>query len=221
MAARLDVMTRIYLESGLKKVFACSFDWPGWCRSGRSEEQAIENLLRYAPRYAVVAARADLAFEPGGPDGPGDVEVAERLKGGATTDFGAPEKEPEADHAPVGADTAARDVALMRAAWRLFDETVEISPEELRKGPRGGGRDRTKMAGHVTEAERSYARQVGVRHPPYKSAADRDALRDELAAVLGRPWQGPWDHKWTPRYAVRRITWHVLDHLWEMEDRST
>ncbi|MFI6902009.1 hypothetical protein ACIBKY_12150 [Nonomuraea sp. NPDC050394] len=214
MTARLDDMTRIYLESGLKKVFACSLEWPGWCRSGRSEEQAIENLMHYAPRYAVVAERAALSFEPGEP------EVVERLKGGATTDFGAPEKEPEADHAAVGADAAARDVALMRAAWQLFDETVAISPEELRKGPRGGGRDRTKMADHVTEAERNYARQAGVRHPPYKSVADRDAMRGELAAVLGRPWQGSWDYKWTPRYVVRRVTWHVLDHLWEMEDRS-
>ncbi|MFI9560667.1 hypothetical protein [Nonomuraea endophytica] len=207
-------MTRIYLESGLKRVFACSLEWPGWCRIGKSEEQAIENLMHYVPRYAVVAGRAGLAFEPGEP------EVVERLKGGATTDFGAPEKEPEADHAAVGAEAAARDVALMRAAWQLFDETVALSPEELRKGPRGGGRDRTKMVGHVTEAERSYARQAGVRHPPYKSSADRDAMRDELAAVLGQPWQGAWDYKWTPRYVVRRVTWHVLDHLWEMEDRS-
>ncbi|MFI6531835.1 hypothetical protein ACIBHY_05260 [Nonomuraea sp. NPDC050547] len=214
MTARLDDMTRIYLESGLKRVFACSLEWPGWCRIGRSEEQAIENLMHYAPRYAVVAGEAALAFEPGEP------EVVERLKGGATTDFGAPEKEPEADRAAVGADAAARDVALMRAAWRLFDETAAISPEELRKGPRGGGRDRTKMVDHVTEAERNYARQSGVRHPPYKSAADRDAMRDELAAVLSRPWPGSWEHKWTPRYVVRRVTWHVLDHLWEMEDRS-
>ena len=25
---------------------------------------------------------------------------------------------------------------------------------------------------------------------------------------------------WPPRYAARRIAWHVLDHAWEMEDRS-
>ncbi|MFI6502677.1 hypothetical protein [Nonomuraea typhae] len=207
-------MTRIYLEAGAKKVFACSLEWPGWCRSGKSEELAIEALVHYAPRYAVVAGRAGLPFAPGEP------VVTERVKGGATTDFGAIEQHARADHEPVSAETAARDVALMRAAWQLFDETVAISPEELRKGPRGGGRDRTKMAAHVTEAERNYARQLGVRHPPYTSTADRDALREELAAVLDVASQGPWETKWTPRYGVRRIAWHVLDHLWEMEDRS-
>jgi hypothetical protein len=25
---------------------------------------------------------------------------------------------------------------------------------------------------------------------------------------------------WTPRYAARRIAWHVLDHAWEIEDKS-
>ena len=25
---------------------------------------------------------------------------------------------------------------------------------------------------------------------------------------------------WPQRYAVRRIAWHALDHVWEMEDRS-
>lgn len=25
---------------------------------------------------------------------------------------------------------------------------------------------------------------------------------------------------WPPRYAARRIAWHVLDHAWQIEDRS-
>ncbi len=25
---------------------------------------------------------------------------------------------------------------------------------------------------------------------------------------------------WPPRYAARRMAWHVLDHLWEIEDKS-
>ncbi len=24
---------------------------------------------------------------------------------------------------------------------------------------------------------------------------------------------------WTPRYFVRRVAWHTLDHAWELEDR--
>ncbi|WP_433360649.1 hypothetical protein [Streptosporangium sp. CA-115845] len=27
--------------------------------------------------------------------------------------------------------------------------------------------------------------------------------------------------EWPVRYAARRIAWHVIDHLWEMEDRRT
>ena len=26
--------------------------------------------------------------------------------------------------------------------------------------------------------------------------------------------------EWPARYAARRIAWHVLDHAWEIEDRS-
>jgi hypothetical protein len=26
--------------------------------------------------------------------------------------------------------------------------------------------------------------------------------------------------KWPPRYAVRRFAWHVMDHAWEIEDKS-
>lgn len=211
----LKDMTSIYLELGRKRVFACSLDWPGWCRVDKSEEAAIAMLMDYVPRYRVVAERAGLAFEPGDP------VVVERVKGGATTDFGAPESVPLADHAPVDAATAERDVALLRAAWVLFDETAAASPEALRKGPRGGGRDRTKMVAHVVEAERSYARKLGVRYPPYTSTADRDAMREELAAVLAKPWDGAADQSWPPRYATRRLAWHVLDHLWEMQDKRT
>lgn len=204
-------MHRIYLELGPKKVFACSLDWPGWCRVDKSEELAIDRLADYAPRYRVIAERAGLDFAPGEP------VVVERVKGTSTTDFGAPDAQPAADSEPVDPATAARDVALLRAAWALFDETAAVTPEELRKGPRGGGRDRAKMVDHVTEAERAYARKLGVRRPPFTSVADRDAMHEELAAVLleGR------SEAWSSRYACRRVAWHVIDHLWEMEDRRS
>ncbi|GAA3643624.1 hypothetical protein GCM10022224_002500 [Nonomuraea antimicrobica] len=214
-------MNRLYLEIGPKRVFACSLDWPGWCRVDKGEEAAIERLLDYAPRYRVIAARAGLEFTPGDP------EVVARVRGSVVTDVGVPERVPELDLEPLSGPEAERSVALVRAAWALFDETAEVSPEELRKGPRGGGRDRTKIVEHVTEAERSYARRVGVRHKPYKSRADREAMRAELAQVLSRPWapeetgqeSPPQKASWPPRYALRRIAWHVLDHLWEIEDR--
>ncbi|WP_049569836.1 hypothetical protein [Nonomuraea sp. SBT364] len=204
---------RIYLEEGPKKVFACALEWPGWCRIAKGEHEAVDRLMDYAPRYGVVAGRAGLAFDPGEP------EVVARVPGGTTTDFGAPEAIPDLDLEPVTEAVARREVALVRAAWELFDEVTAESPEELRKGPRGGGRDLTKIVRHVEEAERAYARKSGVRHKPYTSRADRDALREELAGVLSLAWEPPPATGWPPAYTRRRIAWHVIDHLWEIQDR--
>jgi len=44
----------VYLEAGARKTFACAVDWPGWCRSGRDEAQALEALASYADRYRAV-----------------------------------------------------------------------------------------------------------------------------------------------------------------------
>jgi hypothetical protein len=206
-------MTRLYLEIGPKKVFACSLDWPGWCRIAKGEEAAIDRLMDYVPRYRVVAERAGLSFSPGDP------VVVARVPGSPTSDFGVPYAVPDLDQEPLPADEAARQVALMRAAWDLFDEVAAASPEELRKGPRGGGRDRSKIVDHVVESERGYARMVDVRHKPFTSVADRDAMCAELAEVLSRSWAPPQTAKWPPRYAIRRIAWHVIDHVWEIEDR--
>jgi hypothetical protein len=209
----------VYLEAGDKKVFACSIDFPGWCRSGRDEEAALEALADYAPRYAQVAKLAKAAF-------PAKVEfeVTERVKGKGATDFGIPHEVTRADAEPLTARQAARQVELMRAAWAVLDRVAKASPAELRKGPRGGGRDRDKMLDHVLGAEAAYARKVGVKHPqpPLGDTRAIKALRDELAETLGRASDGsPVVPKgWPPRYAIRRITWHVLDHAWEMQDRA-
>ncbi|GGL12476.1 hypothetical protein Sme01_69340 [Sphaerisporangium melleum] len=212
-------MTDVYLEIGAKKVFACALDWPGWCRAGKGEEAALEALAEYVPRYRVIAERAGLPFDPDA------LTVVERVPGGTTTDFGAPQAITGIDAHPVDAATAERDTALLRAAWEVFDEVAAASPEHLRKGPRGGGRDRDKMVAHVVEAERSYARTIGVRHKPF--AADdlpaRAALRDDIVSVLSKPSDGtpPAGKGWPPRYAARRLAWHVIDHIWEMEDRRS
>ncbi len=211
-------MTRLYLELGKQKVFACALDWPGWARSGRTDELAIERLAEYAGRYAEVCAVAGVPFEPG------EFTVVDRVDGDASTDFGVPGAVPAADLEAVPAAEAGRLAALVGAAWEVFDRTVAVTPEELRKGPRGGGRDRDKMVGHVQEAEASYARKLGVRHKPpaVGDAAAVAALRADLLAVLGRASDGAAAVRngWPPRYAARRIAWHVLDHAWEMADRT-
>jgi hypothetical protein len=209
----------VYLEAGDKKVFACSIDFPGWCRSGRDEAAALEALADYAPRYAEVAELAKVAFPA-----KAEFEVVERIKGKGATDFGIPHEVTRADAEPLTARQAARQVELLRAAWALLDRVAKASPAELRKGPRGGGRDRDKMLEHVLGAEAAYARKVGIKHPQPELGDTRavKALRDELAETLGRASDGsPVVPKgWPPRYAIRRIAWHVLDHAWEMQDRA-
>jgi hypothetical protein len=210
----------VYLEAGAKKVFACSIDFPGWCRSGKDEEAALEALADYAPRYAEVAKVAKVTF----PAKAVELEVVERVKGKGATDFGIPHEVTRADSEPLTARQAARQVELMRAAWAVLDRVAKASPAELRKGPRGGGRDRDKMLDHVLGAEAAYARKLGIKHPQPELGDTRaiKALRDELAETLRGASDGsPLVPKgWPPRYAMRRIAWHVLDHAWEMQDRA-
>jgi hypothetical protein len=185
-----------------KKVFASALGWPGWCRPGRTEQDAVEVLAAYRDRYAVVAAEAGLAL-------PDEVElhVVERLPGTTTTTFGAPDVRSAHETGPA----TEQDVVLLEASWRVLDRVVAGAPEQLRKGPRGGGRDRDAIDRHVREAQHSYARKVGVRLTPAERADTGRARRELLAALR----EGGGD-----RYWVRRCAWHVLDHAWEIEDKS-
>ena len=214
-------MTDVYLESGNKRVFACAADWPGWCRSGKDEATALAALGAYSPRYAPVAKKARLSFDRRSADA---LRVVERLPGSATTDFGAPDAKARRDSRPLAAPEAKRLAALVNASWAIFDDVVAEAPAELRKGPRGGGRDRDKIADHVLAAEGAYVRKLGLRPvPPARN--DRRAIAAFRAAIteaLAQPSTGkaPVEKGWPQRYAARRIAWHVLDHAWEIQDRS-
>jgi hypothetical protein len=210
----------VVLEVGAKRVFASALEWPGWCRSGKTEETALDALAEYAPRYAVVAKQASVAFGKNVTT----FTVVERLKGDATTDFGAPGVPAAAERGRVTPAAARRLSALVEAAWTVFDTAASLAPAELRKGPRGGGRDRDKMIGHVLESEVSYARYLGLKlpAPALGDTAAIAAARRAILDVLGQPGDGqPLTQKgWPPRYIARRMAWHVLDHVWEMQDRS-
>ena len=208
-------------EVAAKKAFAWMIDWPGWCRSGKDATLAREALLSYAPRYAVVAKAARLTA----PDVDGaEIDIVDSVGGGGGTEFGVPSAITDADRRRVTPKEAERLAALVAASWTVFESVAAKAPAELRKGPRGGGRDRDKMVAHVIESDHYYARELGIRLPEPK-ATDRAAVAAELRAVLdilGQPSDGSplADRKWTRRYAARRIAWHALDHAWEMEDRS-
>jgi hypothetical protein len=208
----------VYLESGSKRVFAGALDWPGWLRSGKDEAQALEALAAAAPRYAAVAAEAGVPF----PGRAGSAfEVLERLAGSATTDFGAPGAVPARDRGRLTPKEAQRLAALVAASWIIFDRVVADAPAELRKGPRGGGRDRDPMVDHVLAAEVAYAGKLGIRlrQPARGDAAAVSALRKTILEALAA--SGTREGGWPSRYAARRIAWHVLDHAWEIENRST
>lgn len=211
----------VYLESGARKTFACVLDWPGWCRSGKGEDEALTTLAACAPRYAPVAAEAGLAF-PHWEDV--SFTVLERLTGSKNADFGALGAAPSADGRALTAAEAEREAALVEASWRVFDRVVAGAPATLRKGPRGGGRDRDAIADHVLGAEAAYVRKLGLRlgAPARGDAAAVASFREAVLEVLRRHSDGtpPVARGWAPRYAARRIAWHALDHAWEIEDKS-
>ena len=220
--------TEVYLEVGQKKIFAGALDWPGWCRSARDEETALATLGEYAPRYARIFSRTTIDFAP--PDDPSAVVVVERLAGTSTTDFGAPDVAPARDAEPFDEAARERSEAILAAIWRAFDRAVRAAEgKELRKGPRGGGRERDGIVRHVLGADAAYLRRVGQKFSQDEGAPlddelqrTREAIRAALAAgVRGEiPHQGPRGGAlWTPRYFVRRVAWHTVDHLWEIEDR--
>ncbi|HET9076457.1 MAG TPA: hypothetical protein VFN68_05955 [Acidimicrobiales bacterium] len=198
---------RIYLETGQRWVFACALDWPGWARRGRGEQSAIDELLEYRERYAAAVGRT----VPGGP-----VDVAGRIPSrGGIADFGAPGAVGPWDDEPLPRRELDRHVGLLEASWARLDVVAAASPAELRKGPRGGGRDRDALTDHVREAERAYAAKVGHRIPP------RTPWDEHRATLVAGLRAAPPGTAWPVRYAIRRLAWHVLDHVWEMEDRST
>jgi hypothetical protein len=151
--------------------------------------------------------------------------VVEHLAGNANTTYGVPALEAEADREPLTAAEAGRRAALVSAGWVVFERVAAGAPASLRKGPRGGGRDRDAVVEHVWRAESAYAGKMGLTERVKDStdhaavdalhAAMLTALRTARAGFPLRPGG------WTPRYAAQRVAWHALDHAWEIEDRSS
>jgi hypothetical protein len=207
----------VYLEVGRKRTFACAVDWPGWSRSAKDATQALEALSDYAARYAIVAERAGVAF-------PATAEwsfaVVEQVRGNATTDFGAPNIVADTDRRPVTVNDARRLALLVEAAWAVFDEVVAAAPATLRKGPRGGGRDRDDVVAHVLNVDAIHARKLGCVQKGAPRVGDHAAIatmRANMLAALATKPPGVDDGR---RYLARYVMWHVLDHVWEIEDKS-
>jgi len=216
--------TPVYLEVGSKRTFACSFAWPGWTRAGKDEEEALDALVEAAPRYrrTLGAAARDLTA----PATAKGLRVLERVKGNATTDFGAPGVAAKADDDDLTERELRRQLRILQACWRAFDRAAaKAEGVELSKGPRGGGRDLDKIVDHVLGADSAYLGAFGGAVTGSGDRAERLRSAFVEAATLrthGEPPPKPRKRAalWPVAYAIRRSAWHAVDHVWEIEDRS-
>ena len=208
-----------------KKAAAFAVDWPGWSRGAKTPDAAVDLLETYRERYRPIAALAGFDAEF---DRAGRLQIVEDHVGVGSTDFWGISFAPSSfEQGPMPEDEMERKLALLQAAWRHLDDVaVRVSPE-MRKGPRGGGRNREEIVRHVLLWEQAdLARRVGVIWP---AGEDRtpDGLRahhgDYLAALRnynagGRMARG---RNWTIALLLRHTAFHALDHAWEMEDKAS
>jgi hypothetical protein len=212
---------RIGIEEGSKKSFASALDYPGWCRWGRTPQDAMDALSDYRERYNDVLSLEHIRHVPADTS---QVEIMQTVAGNATTEYGAPDKAFDLESEPLAGPDFERVVRIVRGSWAYLDQTAGKVSEALQKGPRGGGRDRSKMLLHVLEAERSYVRSVGVKTAPM-SIDDRSAIVDHRDAVIAAIQHfgasgEELPKRWPLRYFIRRMVWHTLDHAWEMQDKD-
>jgi hypothetical protein len=214
---------RLTLEIGPKgkKVVAVAPDWPGLERGAKTGETAIERVQSYLPRYAPVAKSAgmDAEFAAGT-----TVDVVEHYPGTGSTDFwGISFAFSGIDRQDMSSEEVERELTLMQACWAFFDDVRLRVSAELRKGPRGGGRDRDRIVRHTFGTEQDWAAKVGVLTPQGAMLTDeglkahRAAYRNAIRAFHA---EGKMARTWPLRYLIRHTAFHTLDHAWEMEDKD-
>jgi hypothetical protein len=217
---------RTVIERGPKgkRSVAFSLDWAGWERGAKSPELALETLESYRERYGRVADLAGMAGEFGAA---GPLEIFEDHVGTGSVDFWGISFSPSStEQGPMSDAEFDRAITLLRASWEFFDDVAARVSEEMRKGPRGGGRDRTRIWRHTirTESE-DFAKQVGLRIPE-EAALTPDGLRQHRATYVDamRAYNAGEIAKrmrsWTLPYLIRHSAFHTLDHAWEMEDKD-
>jgi len=219
----MTMPVRVLLEHGKKKrVVASAFDWPGWDRSTKLGGDVLAVLNDYRDRFAKVAELAGYGDEF---ERLGDLDVVEEVDGIGMTDYyGVSGRPATAELEPMTDADFDRKLAILRAAWTTFDDTAARVSAELRKGPRGGGRDKDHIIRHANGAEiDEFAPKVGVKVPlesrddPGALRAYRDAFAD---AIRDHHVRGEPARSWALQFLIRRCAWHMLDHAWELEDRD-
>ncbi len=214
---------RVMLETGPKgkRVVAVAPDWPGLSRGAKTEEAALDRLRSYIPRYAPVAKLAGMEAAFATITG---VDVIERYPGTGSTDFwGISFAFSSIDHQAMSSEALERELTLMRACRAFFDAVRARVSAELRRGPRGGGRDRDRIVHHIFANEQDWAKGLGVLTPDDALLTDEGLRTHHDAychAIRDYHSQGKLAGKWPLRYLIRHTAFHTLDHAWEMEDRD-
>ena len=215
---------RVALEVGPKnkRIVAIAPDWPGLERGAKTEEAAIERLVSYLPRYAKVARMARLGSQLAMVQG---VEIVERYQGTGSTDFwGISFAFSDIDKRTISSSELKRELRLMRACWSIFDGVGANVSAEMRKGPRGGGRDRDRIILHTLSVEQDWATKLGVCSPTGTVVTDSTEIREfresYCAAIRRFHANHMMARTWPLRFLIRHTAYHTLDHAWEMEDND-
>src|SRR5215203_6869274 len=199
---------RTVLERGPKgkRSVAFGIDWPGWSRGAKSPELALETLESYRERYRPVSGLAGMArqFDAAGP-----LEIVEDKVGTGSTDFWGISFSPSAtEQEPMGEKELERGITLLRACWAIFDGVAARVSPEMRKGPRGGGRDRDQIISHTIRQEsENFATGVGLKIPE-EGAMTPDGLREYREAYVDAMWayntgEGRRMRSWTLPFLIR------------------
>jgi hypothetical protein len=216
---------RTVIERGPKgkRSVAFSLDWPGWNRGARSPELALETLESYRERYRPIAGLAGMGddFDAAGP-----LEIVEDRVGTGSVDFwGISFSASSTEQGPMGEAELDRAITLLQACWTFFDGVAARVSPVMRKGPRGGGRDRDRIIRHTirTESE-DFAKQVGLRIPE-EAALTPDGLKQHRETYVEamrayNAGEGKRMRSWTLPFLIRHSAFHTLDHAWEMEDKD-
>jgi hypothetical protein len=220
-----SVSVRTVIEHGNRdrKSAAFAIDWPGWSRGGSTAERAFATLEAYRARYRPIAVLAGMEaeFAVAGP-----LEIVQDKVGTGSTDFWGISFSPSAfEMDPMTDDELERKLALLQAAWTFFDGVALRVSEEMRKGPRGGGRDRTRIVRHVIRNEsEDFAKRVGLRIPEEGALGDGlPGYREAYLAAIRACHRGeiPFESRsWTLPFLIRHSAFHTMDHAWEMEDKD-
>jgi hypothetical protein len=216
---------RVALEVGPKgrKVVAVAPDWPGLERGAATGEAAIEKLQSYLPRYAKVAKLAGVDARFAGITG---IDVVEQYPGNGSTDFwGISFAFSSIDRRDMSSKELQRELSLMQACWTFLDDVRSHVSAEMRKGPRGGGRDRDRIVRHILGNEQhEWAPKVGVHTPQEVVVIDDEGLKQwrgaYCAAIRTFHAEGRMARTWPLRYLIRHTAYHTMDHSWEMEDKD-